>query len=51
MGQRYTHTWSIRLTPKQVELVRRLAEMADCEQVDVIRNAIEELARLKGLKT
>src|SRR5438445_349653 len=50
-GQRYPFSRQIRLSQNQEELLRRLSERWDCQQVDVIRRLIVEAAEREGLTT
>jgi hypothetical protein len=45
----FPHSRQIRLSERQAELLRELAERWDCQQVDVIRRLIVEAGAREGL--
>lgn len=47
---RYTHTWSIRLTDRQMALIEKIAEQEERDKIDVVRDAIEAWAKQKGVE-
>jgi hypothetical protein len=48
-GVRYSQSKRVRLSEKQGELLRRLAERWDCDQAEVIRRLIVEAAEREGV--